>query len=163
MSGQLAQADEIFSLATPVGQIAVYINDQQVVQLDYATRKRQTVNRLSPLASRVKKQILSYFKSPDNRFEIPVKTAGTVFQERVWRILQTIPAGKTLTYGDIARRLNTSARAVGNACRQNPVPLIIPCHRVIASQGIGGFGGQTAGANINRKRWLLNHEGVTSV
>jgi methylated-DNA-[protein]-cysteine S-methyltransferase len=163
MSGQLAQVEEIFSLATPVGQIAVYISDQQVVQLDYATRKRQTGNRLSPLAASVKKQIQSYFKSPDNSFEIPVKTAGTAFQKRVWRFLQTIPAGKTLTYGEIARHLHTSARAVGNACRSNPVPLIIPCHRVVASQGIGGFGGETAGANINRKRWLLKHEGVTSV
>lgn len=163
MSGQLAEADEIITLATPVGHIAVHISHQQVVRLNYAARKRQTASKLSPLAARVKKQVESYFRSPVNGFELPVNVNGTAFQKRVWRMLQTIPAGKTLTYGDIARRLHTSARAVGNACRQNPVPLIIPCHRVVASQGIGGFGGETAGANIRRKLWLLHHEGITSV
>ena len=160
MPDKLEQAEEIFSIATPVGQIAVHISNARVVQLDYAAPKRHAQARLSPAAARIKQQIQTYFKSPSVDFDFPVQADGTQFQKRVWRALQNIPVGTTMTYGDIAKRLHTSARAVGNACRSNPVPLIIPCHRVIASQGIGGFAGKTTGASIDRKRWLLRHEGV---
>lgn len=162
MRRQVVQADEIFTLPTPVGRLAVFIKDSKVVQVDYASQTKSETKRLSPFATKVKKQIQSYFVSPGCDFDLPLETNGTDFQRRVWRVLQTIPAGKTLTYGDVARRLKSSARAVGNACRNNPVPLIVPCHRVVAKTNIGGFSGKTSGASITRKRWLLNHEGVLS-
>jgi len=83
---------------------------------------------------------------------------GTDFQRRVWRALSKIPYAEVKTYGQLAKELQTSARAIGNACRQNPLPIIIPCHRIVASHGIGGFAGKTTGSHIDAKRWLLAHE-----
>ncbi len=89
---------------------------------------------------------------------IPLAPVGTAFQRRVWSALRDIPRGTTKTYGELASELNSSARAVAGACRANPIPLLIPCHRVVAADGIGGYGGETVGANIELKRWLLEHE-----
>lgn len=87
---------------------------------------------------------------------------GTPFQRRVWRALQGISPGSVLTYGALARQLGSSARAVANACRANPLPIIIPCHRVVAARGVGGYLGETVGEAIAIKRWLLHHEGHES-
>jgi methylated-DNA-[protein]-cysteine S-methyltransferase len=76
----------------------------------------------------------------------------------VWQRLREIPAGRTLSYGVLARELGTSARAVGGACRANPVPLAIPCHRVVAATGLGGYSGARGGDWLEKKRWLLRHE-----
>ncbi|MDA3870352.1 MAG: methylated-DNA--[protein]-cysteine S-methyltransferase [Gammaproteobacteria bacterium] len=97
---------------------------------------------------------------PDLAFDIELQVQGTSFQKRVWQALRRIPAGQVLSYGELARQLNTSARAIGGACRANPVPLIIPCHRIVAKDGMGGFAGSTEGASLNIKRRLLEHEGV---
>ena len=85
---------------------------------------------------------------------------GTLFQKSVWHELTKIPIGQTRTYGEIANKLNSSARAVGNACRKNPIQIIIPCHRVVSAKGLGGYAGKTEGKQIKIKRWLLSHEGV---
>ncbi len=86
---------------------------------------------------------------------------GTAFQQRVWQALLRIPAGETRSYGVLAAELGSSAQAVGNACRSNPVPIVIPCHRVVAVNGMGGYAGATAGYKMQIKRWLLQHEGVS--
>lgn len=148
---------ENFVMTTPVGRIYVETRAEAIVRLEYHTRKPVTLHKLGKFAARVKKQIENYFKSP-NGLELPVQLEGTAFQKKVWRALQRIPVGQTRTYGDISAQLNSSPRAVGNACRANPVPLVVPCHRVVASSGIGGFGGETSGRNINCKSWLLQHE-----
>lgn len=83
---------------------------------------------------------------------------GTEFQRRVWRQLMRIPAGSTMSYGELARQLDSGARAVANACRHNPIPLFVPCHRVVAANGIGGFMGETDGKPLQIKLWLLEHE-----
>lgn len=95
-------------------------------------------------------------RDPVNSIEV---AAGTPFQQRVWRELTRIPFGETRSYGDLAARLNSSARAVAGACRRNPLPLLVPCHRVVAKQGLGGFMGKTGGQALAIKRWLLQHEG----
>jgi methylated-DNA-[protein]-cysteine S-methyltransferase len=84
---------------------------------------------------------------------------GTAFQHRVWRALRTIPPGQVRTYGELARSLASGPRAVGNAARANPWPVVVPCHRLVASQGLGGYGGATQGRGLAIKRWLLAHEG----
>ncbi len=99
-----------------------------------------------------------YLGNPRIRFDVPLALEGTAFQKRVWRALRDIPVGKTIGYGELARRLKTSARAVGGACRANPVPIVIPCHRVVAAGGEGGFMGRTRGRAMALKRWLLQHE-----
>ena len=164
MSTSVAAIDhmtESFVMASPLGHLKVVLEDARVVNLDYGTSHALTNKKLSAAARKVKQQLERYLRKPHNNFELELDLHGTEFQRRVWRALQCIPVGKTRTYGQLAHKLNSSARAIGNACRQNPVPIIVPCHRVVASNGIGGFSGQTEGKPIKTKRWLLTHEGVT--
>jgi methylated-DNA-[protein]-cysteine S-methyltransferase len=107
-------------------------------------------------------QIQSYLDDPRFRFDLPLKIGGTHHRLAVWEAMQRIPAGKTRTYGELAAELGSSARAVGGACGANPIPVVVPCHRVIAAGGdIGGFMG-ARGECFERgiKRWLLEHEGA---
>ena len=111
-------------------------------------------------AERVCRQLQRYLSDPQFRFTVPLAPSGTPFRRRVWDALTTIPVGESRTYGEMARKLATAARAVGGACGANPNALVIPCHRVIGSQGsLGGFMGVTVGDPIAIKRWLLAHEG----
>ena len=107
-------------------------------------------------------QIQSYLDDPRFEFDLPLRLAGTHHRLAVWEAMQRIPAGKTRTYGELAREIGSSARAVGGACGANPVPLVVPCHRVIAAGGaLGGFmGSRSAGFELGIKRWLLEHEGA---
>lgn len=89
----------------------------------------------------------------------PLAPAGTPFQQRVWRALADIPPGQTRTYGELATQLGTAPRAVGGALRANPIPIIIPCHRILAAQGLGGYAGASEEGR-RRKAWLLAHEGA---
>ena len=107
-------------------------------------------------------QLDRYLFQGEQQFSLPLKVEGTPFQKRVWGALQQIPYGQTMTYGKLAEQLNSSARAVGNACRRNPVPVIVPCHRVVARNGIGGYSGATSGYLINRKQFLLDLEHAQS-
>jgi len=99
-----------------------------------------------------------YFQNPAYLPSLDLELGGTPFQRRVWRALQRIPCGNTLTYGELARKLGTSARAIGGACRENPAPIVVPCHRVVAATGAGGFMGQSRGRALGIKSWLLCHE-----
>ncbi|VAW93485.1 Methylated-DNA--protein-cysteine methyltransferase [hydrothermal vent metagenome] len=158
-----------FVMSSPVGYLYLQTSGDTVVGLEYNTRKRPGKKLLSKQQAKIKKHIMDYFaigkskeKSKEKfKMDLNLELTGTTFQKRVWAVLQKIPAGKVKTYGEVAKQLNSSARAVGNACRANPIPLIVPCHRVIAKTGIGGFSGKTNGASIDRKRWLLAHEGVS--
>ncbi|MGE5096570.1 MAG: methylated-DNA--[protein]-cysteine S-methyltransferase [Betaproteobacteria bacterium] len=107
-------------------------------------------------------QIQSYLEDGDFVFDLPLHLAGTHHRLAVWEAMQRIPAGRTRTYGELAQELHSSARAVGGACGANPIPLIVPCHRIIAASGrIGGFmGARSEGFELGIKRWLLGHEGA---
>ncbi len=107
---------------------------------------------------RLSDELEAYWRDPGHRFGLPVAPAGTLFQLRVWRALLSIPIDQPVTYGALARRLDTSARAIGQACGSNPLPILFPCHRVVAAKGIGGFMHASAGASLNVKSWLLAHE-----
>lgn len=106
----------------------------------------------------VARQLLDYFQNKLSCFSLPLCLRGTSFQQQVWEALQQVKIGEVVTYGQLAKRLGTSARAVGNACRANPVPIIIPCHRIVAANGLGGFMGRSSGAELDLKTWLLGHE-----
>jgi methylated-DNA-[protein]-cysteine S-methyltransferase len=116
----------------------------------------------NPLAERAAMQIQRYLQEPDFRFSLPLATMGTAFQQKVWQVIAAIPRGDVLTYGDVARRIGSAPRAVGQACGANWFPLVIPCHRVTAAGGIGGFSNHddAGGFHLGVKRWLLAHEGV---
>ncbi len=111
------------------------------------------------LAAAACRQLQAYFDDPRQCFTLPLVLAGTPFQRRVWQAMRAIPAMETRSYGQLARELGNAPRAVGGACRVNPLPIIVPCHRVLAATGLGGYGGATSGVRMALKRWLLEHEG----
>jgi methylated-DNA-[protein]-cysteine S-methyltransferase len=107
-------------------------------------------------------QLQAYLEDPRRGFDLPLKLAGTHHRLQVWEAMQRIECGQTRSYGEIARELGSSARAVGGACGANPIPVVVPCHRVIGSdRTLGGFMGSRAeGFELGIKRWLLEHEGA---
>ncbi|MFZ2541292.1 MAG: methylated-DNA--[protein]-cysteine S-methyltransferase, partial [Gallionella sp.] len=107
---------------------------------------------------KVCEQLTAYFVDPDFRFELPVDPGGTAHQHKVWQIMRIIPRGETRSYGALAAQLKSAAQAVGQACGANPIPIVIPCHRVVGKAGLGGFMGHASGTALDIKRWLLAHE-----
>ena len=148
------------SVKTPIGWLLVSIEHDKVVEIDFRVKKPGADTSKSALDKLIKTQLQKYFAGQLKKFSVPLTVSGTEFQQRVWCALQHIPFGQVKTYGELASELNSSARAIGNACHANPIPVIIPCHRVIAANGLGGYAGKTAGPVLERKRWLLEHEGV---
>jgi methylated-DNA-[protein]-cysteine S-methyltransferase len=110
------------------------------------------------LAKEVIIQLQCYFADPHFKFDLPFALPTHLLHKAVLEILMTIPPGATQTYGDIAAQLHTSPRAVGRLCRKNPLPLLIPCHRVIGKRDLGGYNGAKRGAKLSLKQWLLSHE-----
>jgi methylated-DNA-[protein]-cysteine S-methyltransferase len=104
-------------------------------------------------------EILAYLQRPHQAFSLPAQLAGSAFQQKVWLAIYAIPLGQTRTYSELAAQLQSGPRALANACGANRLPLLIPCHRVVAKNGLGGFmRGDKNGLSI--KRWLLSHEGI---
>ena len=107
-------------------------------------------------------QIQAYLDDPRYCFDLPLRLSGTHHRLAVWEAMQRIPSGRTRSYGELAAELRSSARAVGGACGANPIPVVVPCHRVIAAgRSLGGFMGERGeGFELGIKRWLLEHEGA---
>ena len=147
-------------IETPIGKIRLTESEGAITGLEYVNARTPLSEPKTPLLKKAVKQLRRYFKQPSTSFDLPLEAAGTDFQQRVWQALRQIPVGQKLTYGELATKLSTGPRAVGNACRQNPIALIVPCHRVVSSQGIGGYAGKTQGVILERKRHLLAHEGI---
>lgn len=147
-------------LATPFAVLGIRTSGALLSEIVYLPRGAATLAPQNLLAEKTCRQIERYLDDPQFRFELPFEFAGSVFRRRVWQAICEIPPGGRLTYGDVARRLGSAPRAVGGACGANRIPLVIPCHRVVASGGIGGFMQTRAGAPIQIKQWLLQHEHV---
>ncbi|MBK0329183.1 methylated-DNA--[protein]-cysteine S-methyltransferase [Rhodobacteraceae bacterium F11138] len=107
------------------------------------------------LLDRAATQLALYFEDPETGFDLPLRVAGSDFQRAVCDLMRAIPVGLTRSYGEIARDLGAPAQAVGQACGGNPIPIIIPCHRVLGAQGLGGFSGA---GGVETKVALLRHE-----
>jgi methylated-DNA-[protein]-cysteine S-methyltransferase len=142
----------------PKMKVAVATRNGRVAQIRYLPPDADLVAPANALAERAARQLERYREDPDVKFDLPLLIEGTEFQRRLWQALCEIPRGKTLTYGEMARKLDGEARAVGQACGDNRLPIVIPCHRVVAADGIGGFSHSTGGYLIEAKRWLLMHE-----
>jgi len=138
---------------TPLGELTISEEDGMIVALDWGRGRDQA---RTPLLLRAVAQLQDYFDNPAAGFDLPLRPYGSAFQCRVWGALRAIPAGGSRSYGELARELGTSARAVGQANGANPIPLIIPCHRVLAAGG--ALGGYSGGDGPPTKLWLLNHE-----
>lgn len=147
------------TIDSPIGPLCITVEGAKVSSVEFG--RGQTGTRGSEdderVLSRAVEEIRRYFGGDLTSFTVPVGLAGPSFHRRVWDVLSSIPFGGTMTYAGIAERLGSpkAARAVGNACAKNPVPIIVPCHRVLAQGGLGGFGG-----GLEAKRWLLRHEGT---
>ncbi|MBC7803439.1 MAG: methylated-DNA--[protein]-cysteine S-methyltransferase [Candidatus Parcubacteria bacterium] len=142
----------------PKMKVAVATRDGRVAAISYLPPETALQDPGNELAERAVRQIERYRDDPDARFDLPLLIEGTEFQLRLWTALCEIPRGRTLTYGEMARKLDGEARAVGQACGDNKLPIVIPCHRVVAASGIGGFAHSTGGYLLEAKRWLLMHE-----
>jgi len=145
-------------MQTPMGAIALHWIDDLLTGVDLQAEEGVGLSDAPP--PHIRAQLDAYFADGAAGFDLQLELSGTDFQRSVWQALQTIPSGTTVTYGELAERLGTSARAIGGACRANPCPIVVPCHRVVAKQGLGGFAGDTSGRKLDVKRWLLFHEGV---
>lgn len=142
----------------PFAFIGVRTRNERVEEICFLPGEVQPRDPASALAKRVVDQLLAYCADSSTPIDLPLAIEGTDFQRRVWDQIARIPPGSTATYGELARRLNGEARAVGQACGDNRLPLAIPCHRVVAASGIGGFSHHCGGAYEGIKRWLLLHE-----
>ncbi|MDE2255221.1 MAG: methylated-DNA--[protein]-cysteine S-methyltransferase [Betaproteobacteria bacterium] len=149
-------------LELPFGKVGLRCTAAEVQELEYLPDATPPVPPASSLAREVLAQLLFYCGNPRHRFDLPLAAAGTPFQRRVWALLVETPCGSTRTYGEVARKLGSAARAVGQACAANPHAPVIPCHRVVAVTGLGGFAHSLdpGGELLRIKRWLLQHEGV---
>lgn len=146
-------------IAAPFGQISVSVQGDLLIGIDFVTGPRAECIPHNPVLREAARQLARYFESSAARFDLPLRLNGTAYRERVWQALVDIPAGSSETYGSLARRLGSGARAIAAACRANAFPIIIPCHRVVAVQGLGGYCGQISGPFLEIKHWLLRHEG----
>ena len=142
----------------PRMKVAVATRDDRVVAIRYLPLSSPGVLPMNALAEKALRQLERYREDPDATFDLPLLIEGSPFQKSVWGAMCAIPRGRTRTYGDLARELGGEARAVGQACGDNRLPILIPCHRVVAANGIGGFAHATEGYLIEAKRWLLAHE-----
>jgi len=148
-------------IEAPFGKIGVRLEGEAVREIVYLPDSVASVEADSPLAKQVVEQIETYLEQASATFDLPLAEVGTPFQRRVWQAIGEIPPGVVLTYGQLAKQIGSVPRAVGQACGSNFFPIVIPCHRVVAAGGIGGFA-HTGGDGYYRnvKRWLLKHEGV---
>lgn len=152
-------------VAAPFGGVGIRVADGLVVELVYLPDALTRPGAHDRLAARAARQVERYLADPDFRFDLPLAPVGSRYQQRVWEAIRAIPRGQVRSYGALAQLLRSAPRAVGQACGANWYPLIIPCHRVVAAHGMGGFAGtdESAGGQsyaLKAKRWLLLHEGV---
>lgn len=142
---------------TPAGTLEIAHDEQYIYRAIFIDNAPSTPV-LTSLCQKISDELSAYTDNPFHRFQLPLKPSGTLYQHKVWQGLLAIPSGRVLTYGELARHLDSGPRAIGQACRANPIPLFIPCHRVVAQNGLGGYMGEPS--SINYKRALLQHEQV---
>ncbi len=148
-------------LNSPIGPIKIHYSDGKLLSVEVTaddTREAETRERDLAFEERIKSKFDNYFSNPKADMGLPIVEGGTAFQQRVWHFLRSTDAGDTLTYAQVSEALKSHPRAIGQACRKNPFPIITPCHRVVSKTGLGGYNGKEEGTLIRIKEWLLQHE-----
>jgi methylated-DNA-[protein]-cysteine S-methyltransferase len=145
-------------LAAPFAVLGVRTLGERVTDIEYLPRGAASLKPQNAFAREVCRQLSAYLKKPSFVFDLPFEYDGTDYQKKVWKAVHAIPSGIVLSYREVAGKIGSAPRPVGTACGANRIPLLIPCHRVVASGGIGGFMHSRRGAPIDVKRWLLHHE-----
>jgi methylated-DNA-[protein]-cysteine S-methyltransferase len=145
-------------IAAPIFCLGVRCDQSEIHAIEFLEPRLESVPE-NALAAEATRQLRAYLADPDFSFGLPLRASGTAFQRRVWEQIAAIPNHQTRTYGQLAKFLHNAPRAVGQACAANPFPLLVPCHRVIATGGgLGGFARQGGGFLLDIKHWLLAHE-----
>ncbi len=154
--------DAVIATPLPGGwRLGVRLQDDLVQAVEFLPAQVAVFAPDGTKAQHIAGLLSDYFQDPHVALnKIPIAPARTAFQARVREAMLRIPAGKTCAYGELAAQIQTASRAVAGACRANPVPLVVPCHRVVAASGLGGFMGALGGAPLELKAWLLKHESV---
>ncbi len=137
---------------SPVGRLTIVEEDDAIAAIRWAD---EAADNGSPLLDEAARQLSAYFDGRLHRFELPLAPSGTGFDLRVRAAMLAIPYGETRSYGDLAHMTDSGPRAIGRACGRNPIPIVVPCHRVLAAAGLGGYSG---GTGLPTKRWLLGLE-----
>jgi len=161
------RADQTFSaiLALPTCRFGASITldargEEQLDELVFLSPYTPLYSGSSKLASGLSEALQAWLQNPHTRLAFPLARHGTDFQHRIWQAIRAIPCGQTRSYGELSTEHGGTPRAVGQACGANPFPIIVPCHRVLAKSGIGGFANAREGWLLDTKRWLLRHEGA---
>ena len=141
---------------TSLGCIEITEQSGFIIGVAWSKGLASELHSESSLLQEAAAQITAYFKGDITQFTLPIKAEGTEFQQQIWDEMQKIPYGQVVTYGDVAQKIGSHARAVGSACGKNPIPVIIPCHRIVGQAGLGGF---SAGEGQETKLQLLKLEG----
>ncbi len=139
----------VLNTVSPLGTLTICEDGGHIVRLGWDD---DADDAPTPLLHEAARQLGKYFAGELTRFDLPLKPEGSDFGKRVWQAMSAIPYGETATYGALAQRLGSSARAVGGACGANPIPVIVPCHRVVARSGNGGYSGH---GGLGTKTFLL--------
>ena len=145
-------------LPAPMCRLGACFTGEVLTRLDFLPIETPLSDRPDTRTRRLSRELDAYWRNPAHAFALSYTPLGTPFQLRVWHALMAIPHGRPTTYGALAKQLGTAARAVGQACGSNPLPILIPCHRVVAASGLGGFMHTSRGAPLDVKTWLLAHE-----
>jgi methylated-DNA-[protein]-cysteine S-methyltransferase len=159
-TAQMLPDSTVLMVRSPWGWLCVRHAQGVLLHVDLQCPAAMTAGDEAPGAAGLRDEFARYFRDGQHDFQVVLRWVGTRFQQKVWQALRDIPAGETRRYGELAEVLGSSAQAVGNACRANPCPIVVPCHRVVARNGLGGFAGVRGGPPLMIKRWLLRHEGV---
>jgi methylated-DNA-[protein]-cysteine S-methyltransferase len=142
------------SIASPVGSLVIDEDQDAIIAIRWSAEGAANGSALLAEAAR---QLDAYFAGTLAEFDLPLRPAGSAFERRVWSAMQAIPYGKTRSYGELATDIGSAARAVGGACGKNPIPIVIPCHRVLGKTGLGGYSGA---GGLKTKETLLALEGA---
>jgi methylated-DNA-[protein]-cysteine S-methyltransferase len=145
-------------LAAPMCSLGACFTRDALTRLDFLPADIPSSTQTDARAHHLAGELEAYWYNSTHSFDVLFVPSGTPFQLRVWHALMAIPAGRPITYGALAKQLGSAARAVGQACGSNPLPILIPCHRVVAASGLGGFMHASSGTPLDVKNWLLAHE-----
>jgi methylated-DNA-[protein]-cysteine S-methyltransferase len=145
-------------VAAPFGALGLRVANGMLTAVDFLSLTTQPLAPKDPAVREICECLTEYLRNPRCPFHIPISVAGTPFQQHVWSAIRQIPVGEILTYSELAQRVASGPRAVANACGANPIPVVIPCHRVVAKHGLGGFMQGRDPDSLSIKRWLLRHE-----
>ena len=159
LSNAVTETVAMTVMQSPLGPIAIHEQDEAIVRLTWPGAA-DAPHPESQLQRQAAEQLEAYFSRRLINFDLPLRAQGSAFEQAVWAQMLAIPFGETRTYGDIAKALNSAAQPVGNACGANPLPILIPCHRVLGANSLGGF---SASGGVEDKVWLLRHEGAAGL